>query len=163
MTIDNIFGQYGIGLDRIFNEMNRDRIQRQSNYPPYNVRKLEGYKTLLEIAVAGFKEEELTIEFAEDILKIIGEKKDQYDVSQYTHHGIATRPFSKIFVLSPDVKIKNVALEDGMLRLLLDREIPEHKKPRKIPIGKPLDISSDVSDEKLLLQEEEEIPLKEVV
>jgi len=152
---DSIFSNYGIGLDRLFSEMNRDAIQRQSTYPPYNVKKVEEYKTILELAVAGFKKKELIVEFAEDVLKISGKKDDFDDTDKYIHKGIGTRSFVRSFVLSPDVRIDQVVLEDGLLRILLEREIPEHKKPREIPIGTHQLEIDDVPDDKLLLMEEE--------
>jgi len=145
---------YSVGLDRLFAEMNRENITNQSNYPPYNILKLDGHQTLLELAVAGFKESDLSVEFAEDVLKISGKKDNPENNEQYMHKGIGMRSFRRQFVLSPDVKIIGVSLEDGILKILLDREIPEHKKPRQIPIGKHLEADTDVNDEKLLLQEE---------
>ena len=72
---ETIFSNYGIGMDRLFSELNRESIQRQSNYPPYNIRKIQDYKTLLEIAVAGFKEKDLEVKFAENTLTIIGKNE----------------------------------------------------------------------------------------
>jgi len=95
---------------------------------------------MLELAVAGFDRSELEVEFAEDVLTITG-RKDNSD-KDYIHRGIATRDFSRQFVLSPDMRIRDVALEHGLLKVKLEREIPEHKKKRKIEINSSLAIDT---------------------
>lgn len=150
------YSTFGVGLDRLFDEISRISIDGKPNYPPYNIIQLDDYLYRIELAVAGFSEKELDIEFADDVLKISGKTERNDDHYAFLHRGISGRTFERKFILNPDVKIGNVKLEHGILSIELERVVPEHKKPRKIEIG-----SSNVLEhkpEKELLLEDEKVP-----
>jgi molecular chaperone IbpA len=104
-----------------------------STYPPYNIKEKDD-KGVIEFAVAGYDEKDLTIEIKENSLSITGSKKD--NGSDYLHKGISTKKFNRRFELHKQVVIDNAELKNGMLQVNYHREIPELEKPRKITIKK---------------------------
>ena len=124
---------FTIGFDRTFDTLAllANSKQQTSNYPPYNIRKLSEDKYIIELAVAGFEEEEIDIEAVGENLTIKG-SKDKEASEGLVHQGLAARDFNKTFVLSDDMVIKGAALSNGMLYIGIERIIPEDKKPRKI-------------------------------
>ena len=129
-----------IGMDNLLQRMHQINTGDTVKYPPYNILKVDDYLFRIEVAVAGFSEEELEIEFADDVLLVTGRRKlpssDDESQPQFLHKGISERSFDRKFVLSPDVIIGDVTLENGILKIMLEREIPEHKKSRKIEINR---------------------------
>ena len=138
MTRLDLFGQFSpftVGFDRVFDELNRVQSTSQSNYPPYNIRKgNEEDSYLIELAVAGFGKDDLSVMVKENNLTIEGDisHKD----SAFVHQGISQRKFSRNFVLSEDVLVKGSDLSNGILSIFLERVVPEEKKARTIDIGK---------------------------
>ena len=124
---------FTIGFDRTFDTLAllANSKQQTSNYPPYNIRKLSEDKYTIELAVAGFEEEEIDIEAVGENLTIKG-SKDKEASEGLVHQGLAARDFNKTFVLSDDMVIKGAALSNGMLYIGIEWIIPEDKKPRKI-------------------------------
>ena len=128
-----------VGLEDQFDRMWRihnSASNLNGNYPPYNILK-DGQNYTVEIAVAGFKREEIDIEVKENELVVSGRVAAQpsEDGPQYIHRGIAAREFTRTFVLSDDVVVRGADLQNGMLLIQLEHIIPEAKKPRKIAIG----------------------------
>ena len=121
-----------IGIDRIANLF--DGAETQSNYPPYNIEVLEENHYEITMAVAGFLPHEIDISTEQSHLKIVGQK-DTSEERQYLYQGIAFRNFERKFQLSDYVKVTNAQLENGLLSIRLEREIPEALKPRKITIN----------------------------
>ena len=125
---------FTVGFDNVFNNLDRVRQSPQTNYPPYNIRKGKVEDTfLIELAVAGFSEEDLTISVKETNLTIegdIGEKENGF-----IHQGISQRKFSRNFVLAEDVLVKGSDLSNGILTIYAERIVPEEKKARTIEIG----------------------------
>ena len=125
---------FTVGFDNVFNNLDRVRQSPQTNYPPYNIRKGKVEDTfLIELAVAGFSEEDLTISVKETNLTIegdIGEKENGF-----IHQGISQRKFSRNFVLAEDVVVKGSDLSNGILTIYAERIVPEEKKARTIEIG----------------------------
>jgi len=108
----------------------------EDNYPPYNIVKLDSNHYRIDMAVAGFSKEEIEIERKGDILTISGKKKEnQSENEKYLHKGIALRPFKKSFTLNTYVDVKEAELKNGLLSVHLVKELPEHLKPKKIPIN----------------------------
>ena len=147
-----------VGLEDQFDRMWRihNSAQTTTSYPPYNIIN-NGDEYTVEIAVAGFREEELDIEVRENQLIVTGKVKSQEiteDGPQFLHRGIAARQFERTFILSDDVVVEDAGLENGMLVIKLRHLIPESKKPRKIPIGK-----SKPNEIKLLTEEEDRGPV----
>ena len=104
-----------------------------SSYPPYNIKEKDD-KGVIEFAVAGYNDNDLTVEVKENSLTIIGSKDDAD--SDYVHKGISSKKFKRQFQLHRQVIIDDAELKDGMLRVKYHREIPESEKPRTIDIKK---------------------------
>jgi molecular chaperone IbpA len=123
-----------VGFDRLFSMM--DAFDSPPGYPPYNIERTAENEYRVSVAVAGFAENELSIEAKENTLTIKGAKqtKDEQD-GEVLYQGIAARAFERVFQLADYVQVKNATLENGLLHVDLVREIPEAKKPRQIPIG----------------------------
>jgi molecular chaperone IbpA len=110
--------------------------ERAATYPPYNIAKLSEDDYEITMAVAGFKQNELTITAEQNTLTVCGSAAEKEDKAKsYLHRGIATRSFERKFSLADHVKVVGAELADGLLTLKLVREIPEESKPRKISIN----------------------------
>lgn len=132
-TILNPFlDSWTIGFDRHFRLLEDLKKASKSTYPPYNIRQLKNDKYEVEIAVAGFTKRDLDITVKENTLTVTGDKES--DTGDYLHKGIATRNFTQTFALADDVKVTGAEINDGLLVISLEREIPEHKKPKTIEI-----------------------------
>ena len=127
---------YFIGFDSLFNKLNRSMPTKSNNYPPYNVIKTGEDSFTVELAVAGFTEEEIEIEVADGVLTIKGEVETTEDDTTYIHRGIAKRAFERKFTLADTIVVDGAELKQGLLAVNLMNVIPDEKKPRKIPIGK---------------------------
>lgn len=103
------------------------------SYPPYNIIRLSDTETVLEVAIAGFKEEEVNVVVEDEKLKISG-KKESPDSSNYIYKGLGTRSFERTFALSQDTKVTKAEYADGILSVFVHYEIPEQKKPKQIPV-----------------------------
>ena len=130
-----------IGFDSMFNRMmNFPSTQQESGYPPYNIRKVDDYNYVIEIALAGFSESDIEVEVADGVISVrsLGEKgKQNLDTPDYVHRGIANRSFSKSWTLSDDMVVKGAEFQNGLLNINLEKVVPEEKKPRIIPITNP--------------------------
>jgi molecular chaperone IbpA len=122
-----------IGFDNIWRELDRISSQPNEVYPPYNVIKL-GDHTIIELAVAGFSKDELTVELKDNILTVTGNKKQVYEEAAYTHKGISTKKFSKSFRLSEYTEVTRATITDGILSVSISVKVPEEKLPKLIPI-----------------------------
>lgn len=123
-----------IGLDSIFDSLLGRLDHNQSNYPPYNIVKSDDDNYTIEIAVAGFAQGDIDIQVKEGELIITGAKSDEDD-TQYLHHGIGTRKFTRTFNLAEYVEVKSAICENGVLSIALERNIPEAMKPKSIAIN----------------------------
>ena len=117
-------------LDRLFAQP-----QTSGGYPPYNLRKEGDYKYILELAVAGFTEDQLEVNVADGVLTVGTVKDLEPAEMEFVHKGIATRAFTLKFTLSDDLIVQGADLKNGMLTITMERVIPEEKKPRTIKIG----------------------------
>lgn len=127
-----------VGFDRLATMMDTaTRLDGAQGYPPYNIERLAEDAFLIEIAVAGFAEEDLDIETNDGLLTVTGRhaKADEAEQRAFLHRGIAERGFIRRFQLADHVIVTGAALKNGLLRIDLLRELPEAKKPRKIEIG----------------------------
>ena len=124
-----------VGFDRLFSML--DGFESTPGYPPYNIERTGENAYRISVAVAGFGENDLSIEAKENTLTIKGEKqaRDEKTSGEVLYQGIAARAFERAFQLADYVQVKGAALENGLLHVDLVREIPEAKKPRVIPIG----------------------------
>ncbi len=125
-----------VGFDTLFEDLERIHQSARSgtdNYPPHNIVRIDEEKFLIELAVAGFKEEDIDVQVKDGILKVSGEMgKDERD---FAFKGISSRKFEKSFRLSEFVVIDGADLKDGILVVYARVELPEEKRPRKIEIG----------------------------
>jgi molecular chaperone IbpA len=124
-----------VGFDRLFSML--DGFEAAPGYPPYNIERTGENEYRISVAVAGFGENELSIEAKEDTLTIKGEKrvKDEEKNGEVLYQGIAGRAFERVFQLAEHVEVRGAALENGLLHVDLVRQIPEAKKPRQITIN----------------------------
>lgn len=108
-------------FDRLFN-----LHETTSNYPPYNLIQINNVESRLEVALAGFKKEEVHVYTEYGKLFIEGQKEDKESNSSYVYKGLAQRSFKRSWSLSDDTEVKNVVFEDGLLSIELGKIIPEH-------------------------------------
>ena len=140
----NLFTPYAVGFDRTFDRL-FDYATHQATstgFPPYNIAKDGDYTYTIEMALAGFSKKDIEVKVEESLLTVssVSETTTKSESGEninenYVHRGIAKRSFSKQFNLSDDIIVKSADLKDGMLIVNLEREIPEEKKPRVIPIS----------------------------
>lgn len=129
--------KFGIGFDTVLDELMRvSSSHATSNYPPHNVIKT-GYNTVtIEMAVAGFEEGEINISLENNILTIAGSQLRTEPVNyEYLHRGLSGRDFVQDFRLAEHVEVKDATVKNGILTVLLEREVPEEKKPKSIAIN----------------------------
>ena len=135
LSIWDDFSPFTIGFGSVFNELDRVRSLPQSNYPPYNIRRGATDDTyIIELAVAGFSDEDVDVSVKENNLTVSGELGDKDN--GFVHQGISQRKFTRNFVLADDVVIKGADLSNGILSIYAERVVPEEKKARTIEIGK---------------------------
>jgi molecular chaperone IbpA len=124
-----------IGFDQLFDNVERRFAnQVQNNYPPYNVIKHDDNNFEIEVAVAGFDKEDITVEVDQDQLIIRGKKTQAETEVQYMHRGLAARDFERMFTLAEHIIVGDAELTNGILSVKLTREVPESLKPRLITI-----------------------------
>jgi len=124
-----------VGFDRLASLLDAAASQdSQGGYPPYNIERTGDDTYTVEIAVAGFKPEELNIEVKEHLLTVQGRKAANDEPRRYLHRGLAERNFERRFQLADYVVVTDAALVDGLLAISLKRELPEQLKPRRVEI-----------------------------
>ena len=129
------FRRSTIGFDRLFDLLENSAAgQSGENYPPFDLVKVDDNKYRIDLAVAGFKPDEVDITAQQNQLVVTGRKNDE-DGADYVHRGIATRSFERRFGLADHIQVTSADIKDGLLSIELVREIPEAMKPRKIAIG----------------------------
>ncbi len=132
-----------VGFDHVFSEASKfhdDFAKNVHHYPPYDIKKIDENHYSIEIAVAGFSRSELDIEYEENKLVVTGKCDHDHTnggTTPYIHKGISTRAFTRTFSLNESIVIKDAKLTNGILQILLERIIPDHKKSRKINISDP--------------------------
>ena len=130
------FRRHSVGFDNVFELMDRflDGQSVNNNYPPYNIYKNGESKYSIELAIAGFGEDEVEVKYADNTLTITGNKEEKGD-TDVLHRGIANRNFTRTFNIADDVIVKGGSLKDGILSISLERIIPEEKKERIIKLA----------------------------
>lgn len=128
---------FSVGFDRLFDELAHieHRVSDQNNYPPHNLKRLSADEYELELAVAGFTEDDLEVEVEKHLLTVRGAVKKTDDKDDYLYRGVGLRSFTKTVALAETVVVRGATLEHGMLRIRLENVIPEVDKPRKISIA----------------------------
>ena len=132
------FYRNSVGVDRLF-----DRITKKldgttnNNYPPYDIVKTGDESYEIRLAIAGFKPNEIDIEFHEGSLTVRSNRSAQFEI-EYLHHGISNRDFVRSWTLGEYVEVRDANFQDGILTIGLERIVPESQKPRKITINSQL-------------------------
>jgi molecular chaperone IbpA len=124
-----------VGFDRLADLLDSASTEAASGYPPYNIERTGENAYRIEIAVAGFKAEDLNIEVKENLLTVQGRKVANDETKRYLHRGLAERNFERRFQLADYVVVSDAQLADGLLSIALKRELPEALKPRRIEIA----------------------------
>ena len=109
--------------------------KKQVGFPPYNIEKLDQENYRITMAVAGFSESELDISVEKGVLTVTGSKEQTNAESEYLYKGIAARNFQRQFDLAEHIKVNGASMENGLLHISLQREVPEALKPRRIAIS----------------------------
>ena len=131
--LNPFLSSWTIGFDRHFQLLEELRNATKPTYPPYNIIRVDDEENyLIEIAAAGFTKEDIEITLRDNQLTVKGSKGG--DDADYLHKGIASRDFEQKFALADDVRVTGARMDSGVLTVTLEREIPEHKKPRTIEI-----------------------------
>jgi molecular chaperone IbpA len=142
-----------VGFDRLFDILeNQSRGGGNDNYPPFNIEKRGDDDYRITLAVAGFRPDDLDLTAQQNLLTVIGRKRDDMSEGEMLHVGIANRGFERRFELADYVRVKSAALADGLLTVDLVREVPDAMKPKKIAVnGQPslslVDSDEDANDE----------------
>ena len=139
MTIyDEVFGKsfpFAIGFDRTLQLLNRaEHLHDNSNYPPYNIVKIDAENFSIELAIAGFDKKDISITKEKETPLIEGSKETLSEDTEYVHRGLSGRTFNRRFTLADDIIVKGADMKNGILSVSLERVIPEEDKPVEIKI-----------------------------
>jgi molecular chaperone IbpA len=126
-----------VGFDRLADLLDAASTESAAGYPPYNIERTDENSYRIDIAVAGFKSDELAIEVKENLLTVQGRKTSNDETKRYLHRGLAERGFERRFQLADYVIVTDAQLADGLLSVSLRRELPEALKPRRVEITSP--------------------------
>ena len=123
-----------VGFDRLADLLDSASTEAATGYPPYNIERTGENAYRIEIAVAGFRPEDLNIEVKENLLTVQGRKPANEETRRFLHRGLAERNFERRFQLADYVVVSDARLDAGLLQISLKRELPEALKPRTIAI-----------------------------
>ena len=133
--------KFGVGfdsmVDRVTSDFFSDSFQGTQNFPPYNITKTDDNGYSIEMAVAGFSQEDLIIDYANNVLTISSKDSEPFKDSkepEYIHRGIAVRKFTKKFTLADDVVVNGASMKNGLLSITMAKIVPEGKEKRSIKI-----------------------------
>ena len=114
-----------IGMDEYFNRL-FNLHETTNNYPPYNLVQISNVESRLELALAGFKKDEVKVYTQDGKLFVSGEKENKETETNYVHRGVAQRSFTRAWTLSDETEVRSVVFEDGLLTVVLGKVVPEH-------------------------------------
>jgi len=129
---------FSVGFDRVFNRLvDYGTTYETGGFPPYNIRKTDDFKHVIELALAGFSKDEIEVVLTDGVLVIkSADVLSQTDPNEgLVHKGIAKRAFTRKFTLADDIEIKDAKLKNGLLEIELEQIVPEHKKPKTIKVN----------------------------
>lgn len=129
------FRRSTVGFDRLFDMLDSATRYEASDYPPYNLVREGEDSYRIDLALAGFKPDEVEVVAQQNQLTVSGRHADEQEHGNYLHRGIATRSFERRFQLADFVEVDSAAFENGLLSIVLKRAVPEAMKPRRIEIG----------------------------
>lgn len=141
-SLDKLLGlgdldRFFVGFDDVVaraQKMHSEIAKQVTNYPPYNVRKTGENTYQIEMAVAGFGQQDIEIELADNKLVIKGAVKSTDEDAEYIFRGIGMRPFTRIFAVEDRVEVQSAEMFNGMLKIALEKLVPEEKKAKKIKV-----------------------------
>ena len=155
------FDKLYVGFDDQFNKMAKihdDLTKSIPNYPPYNIKKTGDNTYVIEVAVAGFAKQDIEIELDNGKMIIKGNVQNVEEEENFLFKGIANRAFTRAFTLEDQIEVKDAEMFNGMLKVFLERIIPEHKKPKKIEVkDSEVKAKTTKKSKPQLLTEEEDI------
>ena len=140
LSVWNSLRPFSVGFDSIFDEFDRmlESTERYStNYPPYNIKRVNDTDYRIEVALAGYSKDDIEVELKDSALTVRNKSKEKTVDEKgngVIHKGISTRQFERAFTISEDIKIKDAELKNGLLTIDLKRIIPDEKKSRLIEI-----------------------------
>ena len=142
LSIFNSLRPFSIGFDNMFdqfeNMLENEGLTMQSNYPPYNIRKASKDKYAIEVALAGFNKKDVEVDFEDNLLtvrtKLVNKSENKNADGEIIHKGISQRQFARSFTIADDVKVNEAELKNGLLTIVCEKIVPEHKKKRLIEI-----------------------------
>ena len=124
-----------VGFDRVFDLLNQNFEVSRENFPPFNIKKIDEENYEIQMALAGFSDSDLDIDVTDGTLTVEGHQESGDGESEFIHQGIAQRKFRKSWSLADTVVVKGAKLTDGILKIALENQIPEEKKPQTIKIS----------------------------
>ena len=130
----DIYSPFGVGLESIFNRLDA-MSGHNTNYPPYNIIKNDSSNYEIEVALAGFKPEEIEVSTEQSILRVASKSEKRDTERTYLHKGLSKRSFNNSWQLADDVRVSAVDFADGLLTISLEKIIPEHQKKTTYTIG----------------------------
>lgn len=154
------FDKLYVGFDDQFNKMAKihdDLTKSIPNYPPYNIKKTGDNTYVIEVAVAGFAKQDIEIELADGKMLIKGNvhSNDDDSMENFLFKGIANRAFTRTFALDDQIEVKDAEMFNGMLKVFLERIIPDHKKPKKIEVKEKSETKTAKAKPQLLTEDPE--------
>jgi molecular chaperone IbpA len=129
-----VYTPFNVGLESIFNRLDA-MSGHNTNYPPYNIIKNDNANYEIEIALAGFKPDEIEVSTEQNILRVASTVAKRDSERTYVHKGLSRRSFSNSWQLADDVRVSSVDFADGLLIISLEKIIPEHQKKTTYTIG----------------------------
>ncbi len=129
--------KFAVGFDGVFDEILRlSNQQKDTNYPPYNIVKHSDNKFVIELAVAGFKEGDINVTMDKNLLTIEGSQSVDLDTNvEYLYRGISARNFTRTFTLADHVEVSDAVVNNGIMGITLERQVPDELQPKKIAIS----------------------------
>jgi molecular chaperone IbpA len=129
--------KFAVGFDGVFDEILRlSNQQKDTNYPPYNIVKHSDNKFVIELAVAGFKEGDINVTVDKNLLTIEGSQSVDLDSNvEYLYRGISARNFTRTFTLADHVEVSDAVVNNGIMGITLERQVPDELQPKKIAIS----------------------------
>jgi len=131
----NRFDPFFVGFDKVFNQLSTfDTERSQPNYPPYNIIQKDDNNYTIEVALAGFTQEQIEVTHLPETNNLVIEGSNEISDTQYLHQGIANRKFKRSWTVADSIEVTNAEFSDGILRIQLENIVPEEKKPKQIEI-----------------------------
>ena len=125
------YDQFFIGFEDLVNKLHN---KAGVNFPPYNIYRETDTKYGIELAIAGYSKDEISVSLGNGVLEVTGNKKSE-DTKKYVHKGISSRSFSRTFTVAETIEVSKAVYEDGVLKLTLENKVPETKKVKTIPVA----------------------------